>query len=179
MINSVKVRLVRRSTWTPKPILFPVWLVAQREIQVFTSEHWALSPPPPPPLDLPLEVLWCLLNLRIPAPLPSTSPTLRSALSSYYSFILSFSWLHGFPIHPLCSSQLSLFFFNYILLIWLLRLSQFFPFCPNYPACLPPSPPPTLLQAIPPPLFMVVGDEYKFFGYPISSTVLYTPMATL
>ena len=37
---------------------------------------------------------------------------------------------------------------------------------------------PILPQAIPAPLFMPTGHVYKFFGYPISCTVLYIPMAT-
>ena len=36
-----------------------------------------------------------------------------------------------------------------------------------------------LPQAIPTPLFMSMGHAYKFFGYSISYTVLYIPMAIL
>ena len=36
-----------------------------------------------------------------------------------------------------------------------------------------------LPQAIPTPLFMSMGHAYKFFGYCISYTVLYIPMAIL
>ena len=47
----------------------------------------------------------------------------------------------------------------------------------------PPLPPSTqhspLPQAIPTPLFMSVGRACKFFGYSISYTVLYIPMAIL
>ena len=61
---------------------------------------------------------------------------------------------------------------NYILLILLLQLSQFFPFALLHSA----SPFP---QAIPRPLFMSMGQVYKFFIYSNSYTVLYIPMAIL
>ena len=60
--------------------------------------------------------------------------------------------------------------FKYILLIMLLQLSQFPPLPPLHPA--PP-------QAIPPPLFMSMGHVYMLFGFSISNTVLYIPMAVL
>ena len=47
-----------------------------------------------------------------------------------------------------------------------------FPFAPFHPSL--PFP-----QPIPTPLFMSVGHTYKFFGYSISYTVLYIPMAIL
>ena len=58
--------------------------------------------------------------------------------------------------------MVNLIYFNYILLIILLQLSQFFPLCPP-----PPSPTPTL-QAIPTPLSMSMHDAYIFFGYSMS-----------
>ena len=46
------------------------------------------------------------------------------------------------------------------------------PLCPLHPVS-------TLPQAIPPLLFTSMGHAYKFFGYSISYTVLYIPMASL
>ena len=65
-------------------------------------------------------------------------------------------------------SRTHFFLLNYILLIMLLQLSQFFPCCPPHIA-------PSTPQAIPTPLFMSMGHAYKFFGYSISYTVLYIP----
>ena len=67
---------------------------------------------------------------------------------------------------------------NYILLIMLLQLSQLLLFCPP-----PPSTPHSLRQsphqAIPTPLFMSMGHEYRFFGYSIPYTVPYIPVVIL
>ena len=54
----------------------------------------------------------------------------------------------------------------------LLQLSQYFLVCllTQYTQ---------LPQANPTPLFMSVGNAYKFFGYSISYMVLYIPMAIL
>ena len=55
----------------------------------------------------------------------------------------------------------------------LLQLSQFSPFAPHPPSTSP------LPQAISTPLFMSMGQAYKFFGYSFSYTVLYIPVAIL
>ena len=62
-------------------------------------------------------------------------------------------------------------FFNYILLIMLLQLSQF-----SLPPVHQVSPTPS---GNPTPLFMSMGHAYKFIGYYMSCTVLYIPMAIL
>ena len=64
------------------------------------------------------------------------------------------------------------FFLNYILLIMLLQLSQFFPLCSP-----PPSSPP-VPQASPYHCSLPCVMP-RFFGYSISYTVLYIPMAIL
>ena len=48
-----------------------------------------------------------------------------------------------------------------------------------FPPLTPSAQHPSLPQAIPPPLFMSMGHVYNFFGYSISYTVLYIPMAIL
>ena len=65
-----------------------------------------------------------------------------------------------------------IYFFNCILLILLLQLSQFSPFAPSTQH-------PLLTQAISPPLFLSMSHAYKFFSYSISYTLLYIPMAIL
>ena len=73
--------------------------------------------------------------------------------------------LSGLYISTFMSVLSSIFFFHYILLFMLLQLSQFFSFW--------------LPQVIPTPLFMSMCHVYTFFGYSISCTVLYIPMAIL
>ena len=62
-------------------------------------------------------------------------------------------------------NQFIIFVFNYILLIMLLQLPQFFPLC---------SPPPgtPLLSSNHTPQFMSMDRAYKFFGFSISHTIL-------
>ena len=79
------------------------------------------------------------------------------------------------PFTRVYNSAITVFFsflillLNYILLIMLLQLSQFFPLCLSTQH-LP------LPQAVPPALFMSIGHTYKLFGYCISYTVLDIPM---
>ena len=76
----------------------------------------------------------------------------------------------NFPIHFYFGvPQFYFLIFNYILLFMLLQLSWFSPSTQH----------PSVLQAIPTPLFMYMGHMYKFFGYSVSYTVLYIPMAIL
>ena len=70
--------------------------------------------------------------------------------------------------HQLKITALVLYFIDYAITVVLI-----FPLCPPPPST-PPQP-----HAIPTPLFMSMGHAYKFFGYSISSTVLYIPMAIL
>ena len=51
--------------------------------------------------------------------------------------------------------------------------------CPNFSPFAPFHPAPLLPEAIPTPLFMSMGHAQMFFGYSISYTVLYIPMAIL
>ena len=48
---------------------------------------------------------------------------------------------------------------------------------PIFPPLSPSTQHPSLPQAIPTPLFMSLDHTYKFFGYSISYTMLYIPMA--
>ena len=64
--------------------------------------------------------------------------------------------------------------FNYILLVMLLRFPNVSSFCLPLPSTR--SPP--LPQTIPTPLFMSMGHVYKFFGYSISYTVIYSSWLT-
>ena len=64
-------------------------------------------------------------------------------------------------------------FLNYIWLIMLLQLFQFFSLCPSS------TQQPPLPQAIPPPLFMSMGHACKSFACSTSCTVLYIPTAIL
>ena len=50
---------------------------------------------------------------------------------------------------------------------------------PIFTLLLPSSQHPPVPQASPTPLFMSIGHAYEFFGYSISCTVLYIPMAIL
>ena len=61
-----------------------------------------------------------------------------------------------------------LWFFKLCFIDYSITVVLIFPLCP-----------PPLPQAIPIPLFMSVGHVYKFFGFSISYTVLYIPMAIL
>ena len=66
------------------------------------------------------------------------------------------------------------FFFFKITFYWLCYYSG-----PDFPPLLSSTWHSPYPQAIPPPLFMSMGHAYKFFGYSISCTVLYIPMAIL
>ena len=67
-----------------------------------------------------------------------------------------------------------LFVFSFFLIIfyWLYYYS-----CPGFLPLLPSTQHPPFSQAIHTPLFISKGNACKFFGYPISYTVLYIPMA--
>ena len=88
---------------------------------------------------------------------PPDSPTMADQFNNFFLFLLLFNFL------------------NYILLIMLLHLSQFCPICSPSPS----APNSQLPHAIPTTLVMSMGHAYKFFGYFISYTVLYIPMAIL
>ena len=88
-------------------------------------------------------------------------------------FLLFLTSPHPQPLFWLLLCDTSRSFLK-IIFYWLCHKS-----CPNFS----PLPPSTLYphscQAIPLPLFMSMGHAYKFFGYLISYTVLYIPMAIL
>ena len=81
-------------------------------------------------------------------------------------------------IDVICSLSLLTFLFEIkkklIIFYWLCHYS-----CPDFSPLPPSTQHHPLPQAIPLPLFMSTGHAYKFFGYSISSTVLYITMAIL
>ena len=64
-------------------------------------------------------------------------------------------------------------FFFLIQFYYAITVVLIFPPLPTSTQC------PLLPQAIPPPLFTSMGHVYKLFGYFVSYTVLYIPMAIL
>ena len=103
-----------------------------------------------------------------------TSIRLRkfSSINSYLAEFFSWMDLNVLKISFLVSIDLIICFLKNVLLIMLLQLSQFFPFVPLCPA--PPTPSGHLHTFV-----HILGHAYKFFGYSISYTVLYIPMAIL
>ena len=78
-----------------------------------------------------------------------------------------------FPHYLHQGSQASFFYYYYILSVMLLQLFWSLPLCRPPPSAL------YSLRTISPPLCLSMGLMYKFFGYFISYTILYIPMAIL
>ena len=110
------------------------------------------------------KLLLLLLSSTVPTmPLSQAFSELRKALERQIFMA---------PLRPMTTIFLSflfkLYFIDYAMTVLLIS-----PFLApsNQHALIP--------HTIPPPLFMSMGHAYKFFGYSLSYTVLYTPMAIM